>query len=277
MLENLLSQDSFVMVNKTLIKEVGLHEAVLIGELFSEYKNWRDKGKLTDDGFFFSTRTNIEENTGLSPYQQRSAINKLIDLEMLEVKVEGLPATTYYRFNEENIIKVFNNKMLRNLTTSDKETTQLDDKKLNSSNNKYNNNYKNSKNNILDKSKILQKNSQPKSNSRKTKKDKCIDMIVSKMEEYTFTDKVKERILDFYSDRMEKNDYPATNQIIILMDTLSKVDEKEQLRLLDKSIMHGYRGVFLEDNKPKFKKKSGINLKDDYSNEPELEEQLFSF
>lgn len=140
----------------------------------------------------------------------------------------------------------------------------------------YNNINNNSKNNILDKSKILQKNSQPKSNSRKTKKDKCIDMIVSKMEEYTFTDKVKERILDFYSDRMEKNDYPATNQITVLMDTLSKVDEKEQLGLLDKSIMHGYRGVFLEDNKP-FKKKSGINLKDDYSNEPELEEQLFSF
>lgn len=146
--------------------------------------------------------------------------------------------------------------------------------------NNINNNIINSKNNNLSKDKLLQKNSQPKSNSRKTKKEKCMDMIIGKLEEYNFTDKVKERILDFYSDRMEKNDYPATNQMTILMDTLSSVkSEFEQLSLLDKSIMHGYRGIFLDNSKPI--RKDGIHLRDNYDDiqefRPELEDEIFTF
>ena len=42
---------------------LGLNEAVLLGELCSEYSYWNNIDKLEDDGYFYSTRENIEENT----------------------------------------------------------------------------------------------------------------------------------------------------------------------------------------------------------------------
>ena len=102
------------------------------------------------------------------------------------------------------------------------------------------------------------------------------------MEEYNFTEKVKERILDFYSDRMEKNDYPANNQLTAIFDMLTKVNEKKQLEAINNSIMQGYKGIFISKDEPDFKKIPGIHLRDSYDNLEEQEkanytEQLFSF
>ena len=69
-----LANDNYIIVNKDLIRKIGLNEAVLIGELASEYKSWRKKEKLVDD-MFYSTIDNIEENTGLNEYHQRKIIN----------------------------------------------------------------------------------------------------------------------------------------------------------------------------------------------------------
>ena len=43
-ISKLLSTDGFIQVNKTLIKKVGLHEAILIGELCAEYNYWEELG-----------------------------------------------------------------------------------------------------------------------------------------------------------------------------------------------------------------------------------------
>ena len=39
-ISKLLSSDGFIVVNKNLIRELGLHEAIIIGELCSEYNYW---------------------------------------------------------------------------------------------------------------------------------------------------------------------------------------------------------------------------------------------
>ena len=75
----LLSNTGYIMVNKTLIKRIGLHEALMLGELCSEYSYWKSTGKLDEEGYFFSTRENIEENIGLSSFQQRKALTTLKD------------------------------------------------------------------------------------------------------------------------------------------------------------------------------------------------------
>ena len=60
-----------------LMKALGLHEAILLGELCSEFVYWNKENKL-QNGFFYSTRENIEKETTLSPHQQRQAITNLI-------------------------------------------------------------------------------------------------------------------------------------------------------------------------------------------------------
>ena len=136
----LLSNTGYIIVNKTLIKRIGLHEALMLGELCSEYSYWKNTGKLDEEGYFFSTRENIEENIGLSSFQQRKAMTTLKELGIIEEITKGLPAKNYYRIVESKIAEIMDNegvntKMSNNLTTGDKEIKQQDEKKFNTNNN----------------------------------------------------------------------------------------------------------------------------------------------
>jgi len=136
----LLSNTGYIMVNKTLIKRIGLHEALMLGELCSEYSYWKSTGKLDEEGYFFSTRENIEENIGLSSFQQRKAMTTLKELGIIEEITKGLPAKNYYRIIESRIAEIMdaegvNNKMSNNLTNENKEIKQQDEKKLNTNKN----------------------------------------------------------------------------------------------------------------------------------------------
>ena len=165
MLIDLLSNTGYIIVNKEIIKKIGLHEAILLGELCSEYIYWKKKDETVNE-FFYSTRENIEENTGLSAYQQRTAISNLVKKDIIVMKSEGMPLKTWYFINEnklqellfdnieedtenevekpssENVIqqdvKKIDNKELNNFRTSYEEILQHD-VEVNINNNKNNN------------------------------------------------------------------------------------------------------------------------------------------
>lgn len=137
-----LANSNYISVNKTLIKTVGLEEAILLGELCSEYDYWEEHNQLTEDGYFYATIEKIEENTTLSEYQQRKAVNTLKNLDILETSLKGLPATRYFRINE--------NKLFSFLRTSSEKTKELVPEKFQLSNNK--NNKNKSKKPLIDKS-----------------------------------------------------------------------------------------------------------------------------
>ena len=156
-LMSILSNDGYIILNKFVMKAIGLHEAILLGELCSEFIYWSKESKL-QDGYFFSTRENIYKETTLSPHQQRIGIKNLINLNFVECIEKDMPKRTYYKVNEKRIyqflietdiscpvVKKFNDKTLKNLTTSDEKIEQQDVKKFNINNNNINNN----KNNIL--------------------------------------------------------------------------------------------------------------------------------
>jgi hypothetical protein len=160
---NLLANSGYIILNKTIIKKLGLHEAIIVGELCSEYMYWEKNGKL-EDNYFFSTRENIYENTGLSAYQQREPMKKLINIGVVLEKSKGMPLQKWYSLNSELLYKIlcenldlttssketakqdikkFNNNISRNLTSSNQTTKEHDVKKLNTNNNNKNNNYNN--------------------------------------------------------------------------------------------------------------------------------------
>ncbi len=163
-LMSLLSNSGYIIVNKEIIRKIGLHEAIILGELCSEYCYW-DKANKLDNGYFFSTRENIAENTGLSAYQQREPFKKLVNIGIVKEKLKGMPQLKWYSLDMDNLYKLFNEKTdftsrceetkeqgseklndkdLKNLIPSIEETKQLDAKKLNANNN--NNNNKNNNN-----------------------------------------------------------------------------------------------------------------------------------
>ena len=149
---NLLSQfasSNYGLYNKTLARKLGLHESIFLGEIISEFDYWKSRDELDSNGYFYSTVENIEYATTLTGYQQRTIINKLQELGILHMKVSGMPAKRYFKINEErffeillrpNVLDEQDTQLLKNLTTSNKETSQLVVKKLDPNNNNNTNN-----------------------------------------------------------------------------------------------------------------------------------------
>lgn len=136
---NLLAGNNFLVVNKDLMKMLGLESAVMLGELASEYVYWEAQGKL-DNGFFYSTVENVESNTTLTGYQQREALKKLKELGIVEIERKGIPAKRYIKVCEQQVVKIFNNCNSKNLTTGSENFKELDVENFDANNNNINNN-----------------------------------------------------------------------------------------------------------------------------------------
>jgi len=134
---DLLTNDGYIIVNKKLIQLYGLEEAIIIGELSSEYNYYKQRGQITEDGLFYSTVENIEKNTSLSKHQQLKALKHLEEEGLIKVHIKGLPAKRYI---EQQFGQILNNQLSKNWTTSCSKIEQLDVQKLNTNNNNINNN-----------------------------------------------------------------------------------------------------------------------------------------
>ena len=110
----IIGSRNYIVLNKHLIKLLGFVEAGLLGELASEHNYWLEQGKL-QDGWFYSTVENIENNLGLSKYEQSKALKKLQAMGFVDFKLKGLPARRYIRIYEENLEKALNNQVEKDL------------------------------------------------------------------------------------------------------------------------------------------------------------------
>lgn len=219
----LMASSNFIIVNRDLIKEFGTNGAILLGELASEYNYYHDNNRLSDDGMFFSTVENVENNTGLSRYQQKKAIDELKEKGAIDVELRGMPAKRYIRINTDKLFcsssqtseqdsEKLTNKIARNSLTSSLETNEQDSEKLanftlktneqdseklTTNNNKYKSNNKTNNNIYMgDNSKIISK----------TTSKRFIKPSVDEIKEYCSQNDLNidcERFYDYY----ESNDW----------------------------------------------------------------------
>ena len=95
-ISDLLRNNGCVTVNKYLIHSIGLNEAILYSELASRREYFENRGTLID-GSFFNTQYDLQAGTGLGEKAQRTAINNLKKLGLIEVKLKGIPAKRYFK------------------------------------------------------------------------------------------------------------------------------------------------------------------------------------
>ena len=117
-MKQLLSSTAFLVLNKTLARNIGLKESILLADLISKEEYFISNGMT--DGWFFNTEANIEKDTTLTAYQQRKAIKKLKELNIIETKRIGVPAKQHFKINEELVVKFLNNLSLSKSTTINK-------------------------------------------------------------------------------------------------------------------------------------------------------------
>ena len=72
------------------------------------------------DGWFFNTEANIEADTTLNPYHQRKCIKALKTHQIIETKRMGIPAKQYFKINEQQVMQILNNLLVKNSTTINK-------------------------------------------------------------------------------------------------------------------------------------------------------------
>ena len=220
----LISTSNFITVNKDLIKELGLEEAIMLGELASEYDYWNNKNEI-EDGYFYSTIENIEEKTTLTAYKQRKCLENLKNKGIIDIQIRGIPAKRYIKINEEKVIEIFNNKLLKNLTTGCKKISQLEVKKLNGNNNIINNN--------------INKNIK----KEKNKKRKTFEEVLA---ENNCSEELESSIRDFIDMRKTIKKPMTSRALELLIKNLEKLTnlEEEKIAILNQSIERGWQTVY---------------------------------
>lgn len=138
---DLLAQDNYIIVNKTLIKEIGLENAIVLGVLCGYQRTLGNE--------FYREQEKIIEDTGLTEYQIRKSIKELQECGFINVVKKGMPCKYYYSIN---LLKFnfLSSSGAKNDTTSgaDFDTTcDYENDTTNNNKNKYNKN-KYNKNNI---------------------------------------------------------------------------------------------------------------------------------
>ena len=241
---DLLRTDGYVVVNKKLMRVLGIDSALLLGELISEYSYYQDREELTDDGFFFSKSENIERNINLSAYRQREAFKVLELYGLVEKDFRGVPAKNYYRLDTSNIeeflLSDFKNFESKPSTTASPKIIEEPAVK-NFEGSLYKNNNREISNKDLSKEK-----SRKKEKSNPKKKKTALEALEGFKEEFNLSEELTETLKDFIEMRKEIKDPITVNGLKRAINTLFKLsaDPGEQLEIINQSIIAGYKGLF---------------------------------
>lgn len=216
---DLLTNDGYIIVNKLLIQEYGLEEAIIIGELSAEYNYYKERNELGEDNSFYSTVENVEKNTSLSQYQQSKAINHLKELGLVDVYYKGIPPKRYIK---QSFIKLFDLYKSKNLTFKDEKTLSLKIKKLDTNSN----------------NKIIINN-----NNKEVSKKISFDDLINN---YTKNEELRQELKNHLATRKAKKATLTNRAIELSFKTLDKLanNDTDKLEIVRQSIERGWTGFF---------------------------------
>ena len=100
-------QNDYLKLPRLLIRKFNLNTAVMLSEIYSEYKYWEDRNELQKGGWFYSTVENMAYNTGLSKHQQLCACKELVEYGVVKIKYHGMPKKRYFKLNMSALDKLY--------------------------------------------------------------------------------------------------------------------------------------------------------------------------
>ena len=108
-----LSHQEYGTYCRPLAVKLGLAVACVLAELVEKrhYHLLRDElysDPQRGEGFFYHTVDAMEARIGLSRREQETALSKLQDLGLIEMRVFGVPPRRHFRLNEDKILAIFN-------------------------------------------------------------------------------------------------------------------------------------------------------------------------
>jgi DNA-binding transcriptional regulator GbsR (MarR family) len=197
---DLLRADGSIIINKKLSRAIGLHEAIMYSEILSKYCYFKNNNKIDKDGYFFNTIEDMEHDTNLSRHQQTESIKKLVELNLLEYKVKGMPAKRYFKLNEDMRFLQEILQYANNLQTCMQETNKHECKKVARNNTKLNYTNNNTKYNPADAENIITLwNSEANDLFKADTKNKAIYKAINKTLKTESPDDILKAIKTYFS------------------------------------------------------------------------------
>lgn len=105
---DLLTQDSFFILNRKLNSAIGLILSAFLVFLLDKEKYHKYNNELTKDGYFYATDMDIMLMTGLTSSQVAKLKKQAEEKEFVSIKKEGIPLKTYYKVNLQKINDILN-------------------------------------------------------------------------------------------------------------------------------------------------------------------------
>lgn len=102
LIKQLLLNENYLILNKTIIHNLGIEGAIILSALAEA-----DKLLADENGWFYQTADTLEEHTTLSRYKQDVALKKLRDLGILKQKNMGIPMTRHFKLEYEVLANYF--------------------------------------------------------------------------------------------------------------------------------------------------------------------------
>ena len=99
---NVLGQDAHWVLNKKIVKKVGVQAALLLSDIISKRQYFLNRGEVSD-GWFFNTVEDVEKDTTLSKHDQTKAIKKLSEVGFLKTKNKGVPPRRHFCIDDAEI------------------------------------------------------------------------------------------------------------------------------------------------------------------------------
>lgn len=121
-IKQLLMTSNFYVLNKQLVKSLGIETAFFLTALVEA-----DETLADDEGWFYQTAKTLEEITGLSNHKQTKCIEQLISLGILLQENKGVPMKRYFKLNYDQILKFLNTRIEK---ISNQELKKVESKSL---------------------------------------------------------------------------------------------------------------------------------------------------
>lgn len=102
-IKKLLSNTAYWVINKELAREIGLEATLLLQHLIDLRENYFKEGTP-----FYQQQSRLSNELGISEYQVRLATKKLVEMEFVSVKREGIPPKYHWTINDLNLYRFFN-------------------------------------------------------------------------------------------------------------------------------------------------------------------------
>jgi hypothetical protein len=100
-IQDLLSADGFLMVNRNLTRLIGVNEAIIYSQLVALQKHYANTGELIEGGYFYATLETLELYTTLKKDTQARAIKNLENKwGLINTKKFGFKSKRHFRLTD---------------------------------------------------------------------------------------------------------------------------------------------------------------------------------